>query len=434
MSATPPGDNSPSGPPTGAGGTAPDRRSYAALRYPAARIYLLFAAMAMMADHVEHAISYWIIFAKFNSPALSGFAVISHWLPFLLGSIWAGALADRFDPRRIIQIGMALFMAVSIGWGILFATDSLQQWHAVILLIVHGCAGALWAPAGQVLIHKIVGTPQLQSGIRLMATSITLGMLLGPAVGGALMLNLGPAVGIIINAAIYLPLLLWLIRYPAPTGVADTRPAGSRITSYRDMIGAMREISGVPVVLAMTLLAGISAAFIGNGYHPNLPEFARDFGYGVDGFRYTLLLTAYAAGAVTAGLTLEARNLLPTRPRTAFVLAIFWCMAIGGFAISGSYNLAIVLLVCAGFFELSFVSMARTLAQLHAPAHMRGRAIGLFNVGALGFRTFSGVTIGFGGGIIGIHWSLGLSAAALLVVLLALFVWLYRAARPATVA
>ena len=95
-----------------------DHRSYAALRYPASRHYLIGAALAMMADSVEHVISYWIIFEKFHSPALAGFAVISHWVPFLVGSIWAGALADRYDPRRIIQIAMSLFMAVSVGLGI----------------------------------------------------------------------------------------------------------------------------------------------------------------------------------------------------------------------------------------------------------------------------------------------------------------------------
>ena len=66
--------------------------------------------MAMMADSIEHVISYWVLFEKFQSPALGGFAIISHWLPFLLFSVWSGALADRFDPRRMIQIGMVLFM------------------------------------------------------------------------------------------------------------------------------------------------------------------------------------------------------------------------------------------------------------------------------------------------------------------------------------
>lgn len=415
-----------------AGDPTPDHRSYAALRYPASRAYLLFAAMAMMADHIEHAISYWMIFEKFNSPALGGFAIVSHWVPFLLGSVWAGALADRYDPRRIIQIGMGLFILVSLAWGALFLTDSLQKWHAVVLLIVHGCAGALWAPAGQILIHSIVGTRQLQSGIRLMATSMTLGMLLGPGVGGVLLLYLGPSLGIIVNAAIYLPMVIWLIGNPKGLAAERPPPAG-RITSFGDMLAAVREISGVPIVLAMTVLAGLAAAFVGNGYQPHLPQFASDFGFGYEGgYRYTVLLAANAAGALTAGLLLEARSLLPSNPRTAFILAMLWCAAIGGFAVSQNYVVAIVLLLCAGFLDLSFNAMARTLAQLHAPPHMRGRAIGLFNVGSLGCRAFSGITIGFGGGIVGVHWSLGLSAVALMAALVIVFTWLSRTDASAT--
>ena len=70
--------------------------------------------------------------------------------------------------------------------------------------------------------------------------------------------------------------------------------------------------------------------------------------------------------------------------------------------------------------------MTRTLAQLHSPAEIRGRAIGLFNVGSLGCRTFSGFTVGFGGGMIGIHWSLGLSALVLFGCMVALFLWAKR--------
>ena len=111
----------------------------------------------MMADNIEHVISYWVIFQKFQSPTLAGFAVISHWVPFLLFSIWSGALADKYDPRRVIQWGMYLFMLVTLAWGILFLTDRLEVWHAVILLVIHGFAGVLWGPAAQMMIHDIVG-------------------------------------------------------------------------------------------------------------------------------------------------------------------------------------------------------------------------------------------------------------------------------------
>src|ERR1051325_236283 len=121
----------------------------------------------MMADNVEHVISYWVAFQKFRSPALGGFAVISHWLPYLALSVPVGALNDRFDPRRLIQIGGALFAFVSLGWGALILTDTLQIWHAMVLLVLHGCAGVFWMTSSQMLLYDIVGRAGLKSAVRL---------------------------------------------------------------------------------------------------------------------------------------------------------------------------------------------------------------------------------------------------------------------------
>ena len=83
----------------------PDSRpaKFAALRNPACRVYLCGGALAMMADNIEHVITYWVIWERFHSPALTGFEVISHWLPFLVLSPYFGALADRHDCRKLIQ-------------------------------------------------------------------------------------------------------------------------------------------------------------------------------------------------------------------------------------------------------------------------------------------------------------------------------------------
>jgi MFS family permease len=83
-----------------------------------------------------------------------------------------------------------------------------------------------------------------------------------------------------------------------------------------------------------------------------------------------------------------------------------------------------VLLFAAGFFELSFNTMAQTLVQLNAPTEIRGRVVGLFNMAGAGMRAFSGITVGLIGSAVGIHWSLGVSAA----VLLMLLAFLYRLA------
>lgn len=389
--------------------------SFAALRHPGCRAYLLGTMLAMMADNIEHVISYWIIFEKFRSPALAGFAVISHWAPFLFFSVYAGALADRFDPRRVIQAGMGLFMLASVGWGILFLTDSLQQWHAAVLLVIHGMAGVLWSPASQLIVHSIVGATHLQSAVRMMSTARQLGLLMGPAVGAGILLVMGPAWGILFNALIYLPLTLWLINAPYGRRAAgEPAPPRRPTRGLGDIIETVKLIADNRIIISMVALVGLASFIIGNAHQAQMPEFAHDLGHEKAGIHYSVLLTAGAAGALIGGIILESRNLLAASARTAFMLVIAWCIAIGTFAVSTNYYVAVGAIFVAGFLNLAYGAMAQTLVQLHAPAEIRGRVIGLYNMSAHGLRTFSGVTVGLGGAMIGIHWSLALSALALL--------------------
>ena len=157
--------------------------SFAAMKFAPYRAQFAAYVLAMMADNIEHVISYWVVFQKFHSPALAGFAVLSHWLPFLLFSVAVGGLADRFDPRRIIQCGMLLFIVASAGWGIFFITDTLQMWHAMLLLVIHGCAGVLWQTPNQLLLYDIVGPADLPSAVRMNAMARYLGILVGPGRG-----------------------------------------------------------------------------------------------------------------------------------------------------------------------------------------------------------------------------------------------------------
>ena len=408
------------------------RPSFLALRHRGFRIYFVTSAVAMMADNIEHVISYWVMYEKFQSPALAGFAVVSHWLPFLLFSVYSGALADRFDPRRVIQAGMVFFIVASLGWGLLFVTDALEMWHAVVLLIIHGLAGVLWGPAGQLLVHEIVGAEALQSGVRLNATARWLGQLMGPAVGGGLMLALGPAYGLLVNALIYLPLVLWLWR--APYGLRFRKsesPPARAARGFSQIAATARAVAGDRTIVSMILLAGGGSLIVGNAYQAQMPEFAHDFGHSSADLTYSLLLAANAAGALVAGVVLEARGLMQPRPHTTFILAMLWCCAIGVFAMVSVYPLALALLFTAGFFQLSFNAMAQTLVQLHAPAAIRGRVIGLFNTASLGLRAFSGVTVGIMGELIGVHWSLALSAMVLLAIIVGLLAFTMRSARRA---
>src|SRR5215510_6639601 len=224
--------------------------AFAALHHRDFRVFFLGTMLAMMADNIEHVVSYWLLFEKFHSPALAGFAEISHWTPFLLLSVYSGAIADRFDCRKVIQVAQLLFMGVSLTWAALFFTNTIQVWHAGILLVVHGIAGVIWAPAEQLLIHDIVGAGDLQSAVRLNATSRQLGLLFGPAVGAGLMLLLGPPLALVANVLIYLPLTLWLLYVPY-TGHMHKEGAAKRAMSLKDAVNVFREIAHNRPIITM---------------------------------------------------------------------------------------------------------------------------------------------------------------------------------------
>jgi len=366
--------------------------AFGALTIPGYRAFLGTFVLAMMADNIEHVISYWVCFQKFHSPALGGFAVLSHWLPYLFFSVAVGALNDRVDSRRLIQAGMVLFIAVSIGWGYFFVTDTLTMPKAMTLLVLHGFAGVLWQTSSQMILHEIAG----------------------PAVGGAIMLTLGPSHGIFLNAVFYVPLVLWLVRAPYGQKKEGQRRA---VRGLADIVETVRDVRGVPELAAMMALAGCASFFIGNSYQAQMPGFAVDLGHGNPGVAYTMLLAADASGALLGGFLLEARGgLLKTEATSALKLAFGWAAALCAFASTRNYPLALVLLFIAGFFELSFSSMAQTIVQMRAPAAVRGRVLGLFNMAALGLRAFSGITVGLAATYTGIHVSLASSAVAFAVV------------------
>lgn len=404
-------------------GPAPSkRRAFSALRAPGFAPFLFTYWLTMMADNIEHVISYWVAHQKFHSPALGGFAVISHWLPFLALSVPVGALNDRFDSRRLIQIGMALFMFVSVGWGYFFYTDSLTEQWAMALLVLHGCAGVFWGTSSQVLLYDIVGPAELPGAVRLYATARYLGVLVGPAVGGFIMLGVGPTHGIWLNTLFYLPPILWLLTAPYGRHFRGDQTGPKRaVRGLADILQTIEDVRPLPVLSAMIVLAGGASFFVGNSYQAQMPGFAELLGHGDPGVAYSALLAADAAGALCAGLLLELRGgVVKPAVNTVINLALGWAVALCCFAAARSYPLALLALFAAGFCELSFSSMAQALVQLGAPDAIRGRVIGLFNMSALGLRMFSGVLTGLVGAKLGTHAALAgaaLGFAGLLIVL-----------------
>jgi len=404
-------------------------RRFAALRNADCRLYLFGAAMAMMADNIEHVITYWVLWQKFHSPALTGFEVISHWVPFLTFSVYFGSLADRYDCRRVIQAAQVLFMAVSAGWGVLFLTGSLNMWEACVLLVLHGCAGSLWGPGEQLMLHDFVGERELPSAVQLNATFRSIGILFGPVVGSVLLLGLGPTRGIFANIAFYLPLTLYLFRTKFTGHTRDGIVTRTRV-GLVDSLRVLRKVRSDHVLVSMIILGGLGSFFIGASIQTAMPVFAHSLGASNAGAAYSVLLFANGLGGVLGGFLLEVSGRIRPTVRAAVVSTAIYGLTTVFFAFTTSYAVAVAMLVIGGVANLAAMSIGQTVVQLLAPPADRGRVIGVYGVSANGLRAGSGFTVGFLGAAIGIHWSLGLSSVALCIGTLAAGAYALRTATP----
>ena len=409
-------------------GSAPPAK-FAALRNRDCRPYLFGAGLAMMADNIEHVITYWVLWQKFHSPALTGFEVISHWVPFLLFSVYFGSLADRYDCRRLIQGAQVLFMVVSAMWGVFFVTGSLRIWEACVLLVLHGCAGSLWAPGEQLMLHDFVGRGELPSAVRLNSTFRSLGILFGPVVGSALLLGLGPVRGIFVNIAFYLPLTLFLFRTKFTGHTRDHGVPRARV-GLVESLRVLRDVRSNHVIVSMIILGGLGSFFIGASLQTSMPIFAHDLGAGSAGTAYGVLLFANGLGGVIGGVLLEVTGRIKPTVTAAVVSTAVYGVTTLFFAFTASYPVALIMLLISGVANLASMSIGQTVVQLLAPAADRGRVVGLYGVAANGLRAGSGFTVGLLGAAVGMHWSLGLSSAALCAGTAAAGIYALRGRRP----
>jgi MFS family permease len=393
---------------------------FAALRAPWYKGYLAGSVLMMGGDNLEHAITYWVMWQTFHSPVLAGLAVLTHWLPHLFFAIPLGGLADRFDCRRLIQLAALLFISVSIVWGILFATNSLQPWECVALLLVHGFASAIWKAPDQLMLYDMVGPTDLPSAVRLTATGITLGQLVGPALGAVLLFTVGPTIGMFLNVAMYLPFLSYLFVVPITGHVRDA--ARRAAPHWRDIISVLRDVPKYPSILGVMVLQGAIALFIGVALMPLLPEFGGILGQGSNGAGYAVLVSSMAAGATTAGITLEAIGRIRASTRLAIGAGIAFAASILVFALSQSYPLSIAALIVAGASSLTAASTSQTIVQLEAPSDRRGRFVGAAGMTAQGFQAGSGILIGVLAGGLGVAGGVATAATALLVCAVALMI------------
>lgn len=320
----------------------------------------------------------WTMTSLTSSSTLVALVQASTTLPIMLLSLWAGAIADNLDRRKVMLAAQCFMLVVSAGLAAVAWSGLLSPWLLLAFTFLIGCGTALNSPAYAASAGDIVPRPMLPSAVALNSMGFNLARSAGPALGGVIVATAGAAAAFLVNAVSYLGLIVTLARW-------KTEPAPGHLP--RETIGAamaagIRYVAMSPnlrIVLARALLFGLpSSATLAL-----MPIVVRDTLHG-DAMTYGLLSGAFGVGAVGGALVSVRlrRRLSPEGLVRLSVAGLAFGSAVLG--LSPFIPLTIVGLLFAGASWVMALSTFNVTVQLATPRWVVARALSLYQMVAFG--------------------------------------------------
>jgi MFS family permease len=326
-------------------------------------------------------------------------------LAFFLFAPVGGAIADRFDKRRLLLITQSFLLLLALGLGILTLVGLVRLWMIVVLAFCSGAALSFDQPARAALIPSLVPPGDLMNAISLQSIIFSGASTFGPAVAGVTVALIGYAGNFFLNAASYLAVILALWRL---------RPAERPAHRVREPLW--------PSVLAMLTTAARDAAlpgiiagygallFLGPSPAVMLPIFALRVLH-LSAPQMGFLFSAVGIGTILGGLTVASLGDFRYKGALFLGAVLIWSAALGTFAASTLTWLSVAALLILGAAQNAASATAITLMQTRVPPPMRGRIMSLNTLLVMGVRPLGDFPAGALIGAIGGPLTAGISAA-----------------------
>jgi len=380
------------------------------------RLFWVGQTLSLIGSWMQAMALGWLSLELSNSAFVVGVVAPAGAIPIVVLSMHAGAFVDRSDRLKLVRITQTIFLVQALVlWG-LTAAGLVTVPMLILLAAVQGVCSAVEIPARQSMIIQLVGREDLQQAIALNSSGFNLARVIGPAIGGIVIHQLGIGWCFGLNALSFVAVLwgLFLIQLPAAhehlpwLGVADalrvsTRSAGEGLRYFMQP-GAARDLLA---------LVTVGALFAGP-FLTLMPVMARDrLGLGADG--YGGMLASVGIGGLMGALTLAGPAAHWKRGHVLTGASLAFPVLLIAFAASRTPLVANVLLVLTGIMMIMFNSLSNGVLQLLVAEQYRGRLMALYSLLFVGLSSAVGAPlIGAAARTVGVEWAIGGSAVVTL--------------------
>jgi len=389
-----------------------------ALANPQYRLFWIGNAISTIGRWIYRTAVGWLVWQLTKDPKWLGIIAFVDVFPMVVLSIVAGAISDRIGFVKLIrltQLGMCVM-------GATFAGAIYAGYLGIELIIgisvAHGVLEAISTPPRIAIVHSLVKKEELSAAIALNSATFNASRVVGPAIGGSLLLWADPGTVITLATLAFVQFyVVMLYLKVAATGGGGKISWGLFADMKDGFVYAWRH-PGIRFVMLLLTAVGLLIRPV----MEFAPGFAAQvFQRGPEG--YAMLLSSIGGGAMVASLWLARRG--RTEGLTMLVVAslVVQGIAVMSFALSGNIYVGSAFLVAMGFFMLVGGVGSQTLIQNAVDPGMRGRAVSLFIMISWGLPAIGALVAGWIASAAGLQPTIAAGAA------LTVLIWLW--ARPA---
>ena len=349
------------------------RRSVSALEVRDYRFHWVSNVFIMFALNMELVARGYLVYELTGAGRLLGLVSAGAALPMLFLGPVSGALSDRLERRRVIQLSQLCTVSTSLFVAVSISTDTITWVHLLASSLLHGVSMSFMLPAKQAMIPKMVGPDRMSNAMALNAGGLSVTSLFGPAAAGFLYAVLGP------DGVFYISCALGVSAIVSTTQIRPSRAGAasdiSRLLS--EIVDGLRYVSRRGVLQGALALMLATTLFVHTTIFL-LPVIVVDV-YHRTSDAYGVLISMEGLGALAGAVVLAAVTL-----RRSGMVLIVSCTVSGIMLLLISrvtdYYVAIAFMVALGVAETGRRVLCQGILLSESDDEYRGRTMSLYTM------------------------------------------------------
>jgi MFS family permease len=290
-------------------------------------------SVSLLGDQFNTIALAWLVLDLTGSGFALGVILIAAAIPRATFLLVGGVLSDRISPRDLALVSNIVRAVLTTLVAGLVIGDRVELWHLAAVGVVFGTVDAVFLPAINTLVPRLVPVEHLAAANAVMQGTAQLVGTVGPAIAGIAVALVGVGAAFAVDAATFAfaALMLWFVRSGGTAPTDDDAPAESGPSIRASLVEGGRIVLGDPVMRSIVVLStAANLAFTGSVV-VGLPWLVL-VRFGGDALTLGFLFAAYGAGSLVGVL---AAGSLPRPRRFGSIVLAFVLLAGVGLGAAG---------------------------------------------------------------------------------------------------